>query len=112
MEEKKILDFTMENGENVSVFMLNEDGDEPRLLFIEKSMSFYRTWIAAEAHDILSAFFTKDNCLDKFNYISEETTTYLSKQEAVDTLTDLQKIILYGRIIEYWSRLIEESEVC
>lgn len=110
MEEKKILDFTMEDGSNVSVLMLNPDSDEPKLLFIEKSMSFYRTWIAAEAHDILSALFTKDNYVIKFNYISKDASDYLTNEEKIDCLTDVQQVMLLDHIVKYWEKQIKELE--
>ena len=108
MEEKKILDFTMEHGENISVFMLNEDGDEPTLLFIEKSMCFYNSWTSSEAHDILSALFTKDNYVIRFNYISKDACEYLTSKEMIDSLTDTQKVMLFDRIVEYLHKLDEE----
>lgn len=111
MEEKKILDFTMEHGENISVFMLNEDSDEPTLLFIEKNMRFYNTSVSNEAHDILAWLFSGDNYVTKFNYMSDDTYDYLKKPETIDTLTDVQKIVLLHHIIEYRDRLLKESEV-
>ena len=110
MEEKKILDFTMEHGENISVFMLNEDSDEPNLLFIEKNMRFYNTSVSNEAHDILSALFTKDNYVIGFNYISKDTRDYLTNEEMTDCLTDVQQVMLLDHIAKYLERHIEELE--
>ena len=110
MNERKILDFTMENGENVSVFMLNEDGDEPTLLFIEKNMCFYNTWTSSEAHDILSALFTKDNYVIRFDYISKDTSDYLTNEENIDCLTDIKQVMLLDHIVKYWEKQIEELE--
>ena len=113
MEEKKILDFTMEDGSNVSVLMLNSDSDEPKLLFIEKSTPFYITWTTNEAHDILVRLFADNNYVTKFNYISKEASDYLTNEEKIDCLTDVQQVMLLDHIVKYWEKQIEklESEV-
>ena len=36
MEEKKVFDFSTPNGKNILVFLLDEDGDDPVLLFVKK----------------------------------------------------------------------------
>lgn len=110
MEEKKILDFTMEDGSNVSVLMLNSDSDEPKLLFIEKSTPFYITWTTNEAHDILGRLFIKDNYVTKFNYISKDASDYLTNEENIDCLTDVQQAMLLDHIVKYWEKQIEELE--
>ena len=110
MEEKKILDFTMEDGSNVSVLMLNPDSDEPRLLFIEKSTPFYITWTTNEAHDILVRLFADNNYVTKFNYISKEASDYLTNEEKIDCLTDVQQVMLLDHIVKYWEKQIEELE--
>lgn len=110
MEEKKILDFTMEDGSNVSVLMLNPDSDEPKLLFIEKSTPFYITWTTNEAHDILVRLFADNNYVTKFNYISKEASDYLTNEEKNDCLTDVQQVMLLDHIVKYWEKQIEELE--
>lgn len=110
MEEKKILDFTMEDGSNVSVLMLNPDSDEPKLLFIEKSTPFYITWTTNEAHDILVRLFADNNYVTKFNYISKEASDYLTNEEKIDCLTDVQQVMLLDHIVKYWEKQIEELE--
>lgn len=110
MEEKKILDFTMEDGSNVSVLMLNPDSDEPKLLFIEKSTPFYITWTTNEAHDILTKLFSDGNYVIRFNYISKEASDYLTNEEKIDCLTDVQQVMLLDHIVKYWEKQIEELE--
>ena len=110
MEEKKILDFTMEDGSNVSVLMLNPDSDDSRLLFIERSAPFFITWTTNEAHDILTRLFSDGNYVIRFNYISKEASDYLTNEEMTDCLTDIQKVMLLDHIVKYLERQIEELE--
>ncbi len=110
MEERKILDFTMEDGSNVSVLMLNPDSDDSRLLFIERSAPFFITWTTNEAHDIVKRLFADNNYVTKFNYISKDASDYLTNEENTDCLTDIQKVILLDHMVKYLERQIEELE--
>ena len=110
MEEKKILDFTMEDGSNVSVLMLNPDSDDSRLLFIERSAPFFITWTTNEAHDIVKRLFADNNYVTKFNYISKDASDYLTNEEKIDCLTDVQQAMLLDHIVKYWEKLVEELE--
>ena len=78
MEERKILDMTMEDGQNVSVFMLNENCDDVTLLYIEKDMSHYSVSTSDNVNDLVLSFFELGSRCQRINYISDDTFNFFN----------------------------------
>ena len=101
MEERKILDMTMEDGQNVSVFMLNEDCDDVTLLYIEKDMSHYSVSTSDNVNDLVLSFFELGSRCQRINYISDDTFNFLNWDENIDCLNDNQVSQLHALLSDY-----------
>ena len=101
MEERKILDMTMEDGQNVSVFMLNEDSDDATLLYIEKDISYYSVSTSDNLNDFVLSFFELGSRCQRINYISDDTFDYLNLDENIDCLNDNQVSQLHALLSDY-----------
>ena len=101
MNERKILDMTMEDGQNVSVFMLNEDGDDATLLYIEKDMSHYSVSTSDNLNDLVLSFFELGNHCQRIDYISDDTFNFLNWDENIDCLNDNQVSQLHALLSDY-----------
>ena len=101
MNERKILDMTMQDGQNVSVFMLNEDGDDATLLYIEKDMSHYAVSTSDNLNDFELSFFELGSRCQRINYISDDTFDYLNLDENIDCLNNNQVSQLHALMSNY-----------
>ena len=101
MNERKILDMTMQDGQNVSVFMLNEDGDDATLLYIEKDISHYSVSTSDNLNDLVLSFFELGSRCQRINYISDDTIDYLNKEENLECLNDTQVNLLNALLSDY-----------
>ena len=94
MEERKLLDMTMEDGQNFSVYMLNEDCDDATLLYIERDMNHYYTYTSDNLNDFALNFFKDENCIIRFNYVSDDAIDYLRIVENLDCLHEKEKLLI------------------
>ena len=101
MNERKILDMTMQDGQNVSVFMLNEDCDDVTLLYIEKDMSHYSVSTSDNVNDLVLSFFELGSRCQRINYISDDTFNFLNWDENIDCLNDNQVSQLHMLLSDY-----------
>lgn len=101
MNERKILDMTMQDGQNVSVFMLNEDSDDVTLLYIEKDMSHYSVSTSDNVNDLVLSFFELGSRCQRINYISDDTFNFLNWDENIDCLNDNQVSQLHMLLSDY-----------
>lgn len=101
MDERKILDMTMEDGQNVSVFMLNEDCDDVTLLYIEKDMSHYSVSTSDNVNDLVLSFFELGSRCQRIDYISDDTFNFLNWDENIDCLNDNQVSQLHMLLSDY-----------
>ena len=106
MNERKILDMTMEDGQNVSVFMLNEDCDDVTLLYIEKDMSHSSVRTSDNVNDLVLSFFELGSRCQRIDYISDDTFNFLNWDENIDCLNNNQVSQLHMLLSDYL-----ESEV-
>lgn len=101
MDERKILDMTMEDGQNVSVFMLNENCDDVTLLYIEKDMSHYSVSTSDNVNDLVLSFFELGSRCQRIDYISDDTFNFLNWDENIDCLNDNQVSQLHMLLSDY-----------
>ena len=101
MNERKILDMTMEDGQNVSVFMLNQDSDDATLLYIEKDMSKYSVSTSDNLNDFVLSFFELGSRCQRINYISDDTFNFLNWDDNIDCLNDNQVSQLHALMSDY-----------
>ena len=101
MNERKILDMTMEDGQNVSVFMLNQDSDDATLLYIEKDMSHYSASTSDNLNDFVLSFFELGSRCQRINYISDDTFNFLNWDDNIDCLNDNQVSQLHALMSDY-----------
>ena len=101
MDERKILDMTMQDGQNVSVFMLNEDGNDATLLYIEKDVSHYSVSTSDNLNDFVLSFFELGSRCQRINYISDDTFNFLNWDENIDCLNDNQVSQLHALLSDY-----------
>ena len=101
MNERKILDMTMEDGQNVSVFMLNQDSDDATLLYIEKDMSHYSVSTSDNLNDFVLSFFELGSRCQRINYISDDTFNFLNWDDNIDCLNDNQVSQLHASMSDY-----------
>ena len=101
MNERKILDMTMEDGQNVSVFMLNENCDDVTLLYIEKDMSHYSVSTSDNLNDFVLSFFELGSRCQRINYISDDTFNFLNWDDNIDCLNDNQVSQLHALLSDY-----------
>lgn len=101
MDERKLLDMTMEDGQNVSVFMLNENCDDVTLLYIEKDMSHYSVSTSDNLNDFVLSFFELGSRCQRIDYISDDTFNFLNWDENIDCLNDNQVSQLHALLSDY-----------
>ena len=101
MNERKILDMTMEDGQNVSVFMLNQDSDDATLLYIEKDMSHYSVSTSDNLNYFVLSFFELGSRCQRINYISDDTFNFLNWDDNIDCLNDNQVSQLHALMSDY-----------
>lgn len=101
MNERKLLDMTMQDGQNVSVFMLNEDCDDVTMLYIEKDMSHYSVSTSDNLNDFVLSFFELGSRCQRINYISDDTFNFLNWDENIDCLNDNQVSQLHMLLSDY-----------
>ena len=101
MAERKLLDMTMKDGQNVSVFMLNENCDDVTLLYIEKDMSHYSVSTSDNLNDFVLSFFELGSRCQRINYISDDTFNFLNWDENIDCLNDNQVSQLHMLLSDY-----------
>ena len=101
MNDRKILDMTMEDGQNVSVFMLNQDSDDATLLYIEKDMSHYSVSTSDNLNDFVLSFFELGSRCQRINYISDDTFNFLNWDDNIDCLNDNQVSQLHALMSDY-----------
>lgn len=92
---------TMEDGQNVSVFMLNEDGDDATLLYIEKDMSHYSVSTSDNLNDFVLSFFELGSHCQRIDYISDDTFNFLNWDDNIDCLDDNQVSHLHALMSDY-----------
>ena len=109
MNERKILDFEMEKGKNISVFYVNAETDDPTLVFIEKSCGQYSTFASDNTIDLVQSFFDDDQWVSKINYISPDTIELLKMEEELESINEVRQICLLNHLNEYLERLIKEE---
>lgn len=109
MNERKILDFEMEKGKNISVFYVNAETDDPTLVFIEKSCGQYSTFTSDNTIDLVQSFFDDDQWVSKINYISPDTIELLKLEDELECISDVKQICLLHHLNEYLERLIKEE---
>lgn len=109
MNERKILDFEMEKGKNISVFYVNAEIDDPTLVFIEKSCGQYSTFTSDNTIDLVQSFFDDDQWVSKINYISPDTIELLKLEDELECISDVKQICLLHHLNEYLERLIKEE---
>ena len=109
MNERKILDFEMEKGKNISVFYVNAETDDPTLVFIEKEFGNYFTFASDNTIDLVQSFFDDDQWVSKINYISPDTIELLKKEEELECINEVRQICLLNHLNEYLERLIKEE---
>ena len=101
MNERKILDMTMSDGQNVSVFMLNQESNDATLLYIEKDMSHYSVSTSDNLNDLVLSFFELGSRCQRINYISDDTFNFLNWDENIDCLNDNQVSQLHMLLSDY-----------
>lgn len=101
MDERKLLDMTMQDGQNVSVFMLNENCDDVTLLYIEKDMSHYSVSTSDNLNDFVLSFFELGSRCQRIDYISDDTFNFLNWDENIDCLNDNQVSQLHMLLSDY-----------
>lgn len=109
MNERKILDFEMEKGKNISVFYVNAETDDPTLVFIEKEFGNYFTFASDNTIDLVQSFFDNDQWVSKINYISPDTIELLKIEEELECINEVRQICLLNHLNEYLERLIKEE---
>ena len=92
---------TMEDGQNVSVFMLNQDSDDATLLYIEKDMSHYSVSTSDNLNDFVLSFFELGSRCQRINYISDDTFNFLNWDDNIDCLNDNQVSQLHALMSDY-----------
>ena len=101
MNERKILDMALEAGQNVSVFMLNEDSDDATLLYIKKGVIHYTVETSNDLNDFVLSICNPFNRCQRINYISDDTIDYLNKEENLECLNDTQVNLLNALLSDY-----------
>lgn len=107
MNERKLLDMTMQDGQNISVFMLNQDSDDATLLYIEKDMSHYSVSTSDNLNDLAMSFFELGSRCQRINYISDDTFNFLNWDENIDCLNDNQASQLHMLLSDYLESEVE-----
>ena len=74
MEEKKVFDFSTPNGKNILVYLLDEDGDDPVLLFVKKQYGMYGTFITDDSTNLFMEMFERFEVGDVMTISAELNT--------------------------------------
>ena len=109
MNERKILDFEMDHGKNISVFYVDAETDDPTLVFIEKDCGNYFTFSSDNTIDLVQSFFDDNQWVSKINYISPDTIELLKLEDELECINEVRRICLLGHLNEYLERLIKEE---
>ena len=116
MEEKKVFDFSTPNGKNILVYLLDEDGDDPVLLFVKKQYGMYGTFITDDSTNLFMEMFerfevgdvTPDDYISRIEYIDKDVLDFISNETNMEDCLDDDEINHLKAIIARWK---DENEV-
>ena len=116
MEEKKVFDFSTPNGKNILVYLLDEDGDDPVLLFVKKQYGMYGTFITDDSTNLFMEMFerfevgdvTPDDYISRIEYIDKDVLDFISNETNMEDCLDDDEINHLKAVIARWK---EENEV-
>ena len=116
MEEKKVFDFSTPNGKNILVYLLDEDGDDPVLLFVKKQYGMYGTFITDDSTNLFMEMFerfevgdvTPDDYISRIEYIDKDVLDFISNETNMEDCLDDDEIDHLKAVLARWK---EENEV-
>ena len=116
MEEKKVFDFSTPNGKNILVYLLDEDGDDPVLLFVKKQYGMYGTFITDDSTNLFMEMFERfevgdvkpDDYISRIEYIDKDVLDFISNETNMEDCLDDDEINHLKAVIARWK---EENEV-
>ena len=116
MEEKKVFDFSTPNGKNILVYLLDEDGDDPVLLFVKKQYGMYGTFITDDSTNLFMEMFerfevgdvTPDDYISRIEYIDKDVLDFISNETNMEDCLDDDEIDHLKAVIARWK---DENEV-
>ena len=116
MEEKKVFDFSTPNGKNILVYLLDEDGDDPVLLFVKKQYGMYGTFITDDSTNLFMEMFerfevgdvTPDDYISRIEYIDKDVLDFISNETNMEDCLDDDEINHLKAVIARWK---DENEV-
>lgn len=116
MEEKKVFDFSTPDGKNISVYLLNEDCDEPRLLFIKKEGRYYSASFTKDAYELFSKMFElfaflderPDGYISHISYATPDVIDFISNEDNMNDCLNEAEVNHLKAVIARWK---EENEV-
>ena len=116
MEEKKVFDFSTPNGKNILVYLLDENGDDPVLLFVKKQYGMYGTFITDDSTNLFMEMFerfevgdvTPDDYISRIEYIDKDVLDFISNETNMEDCLDDDEINHLKAVIARWK---EENEV-
>ena len=116
MEEKKVFDFSTPNGKNILVYLLDENGDDPVLLFVKKQYGMYGTFITDDSTNLFMEMFerlevgdvTPDDYISRIEYIDKDVLDYISNETNMEDCLDDDEIDHLKAVIARWK---DENEV-
>lgn len=116
MEEKKVFDFSTPNGKNILVYLLDENGDEPCLLFVKKQYGLYGTFFTDDSTYLFNEMFetlevgdvTTDDYIGRIEYIDKDVLDYISNETNMEDCLDDEEIEHLKNVLAKWK---DENEV-
>ena len=116
MEEKKVFDFSTPNGKNILVYLLDENGDEPCLLFVKKQYGLYGTFLTDDSTYLFMEMFerfevgdvTPDDYISRIEYIDKDVLDFISNETNMEDCLDDDEINHLKAVLSRWK---EENEV-
>ena len=116
MEEKKVFEFSTPNGKNILVYLLDENGDEPCLLFVKKQYGLYGTFFTDDSTYLFMEMFerlevrdvTPDDYISRIEYIDKDVLEYISNETNMEDCLDDYEINHLKAVIARWK---DENEV-
>ena len=116
MEEKKVFDFSTPNGKNILVYLLDENGDDPVLLFVKKQYGMCGTFITDDSTNLFMEMFerfevgdvTPDDYISRIEYIDKDVLDFISNETNMEDCLDDDEINHLKAVIARWK---DENEV-
>ena len=116
MNAKKVFDFRPPNGKNILVYLLDENGDEPCLLFVKKQYGLYGTFFTDDSTYLFNEMFetlevgdvTPDDYISRIEYIDKDLLDYISNETNMEDCLDDDEINHLKAVIARWK---DENEV-